>query len=231
MVLCGAGGAPPAGPALQAGTVVERDLKGGETHAYPVDLQAGQFLRVVVQEEGIAVVVRLLTPQDAEVTGVDSLMAGHSEEDLAVVAPASGLYRMEIRSTDRKAAPGRYRLRVEGPRPAGESDETRAEAVKAAWSAASEVKDDQDANRRRVQSLERALLLWRQLGEKRRTAETLFVLGYFRSSLPAGSEQAVTEFLESATLWESQSAPEARGWRFRSLNIAGTLLNHLGRPD
>ena len=72
-LLCGAAQPSDPGPSLTDGLSLERDLKGGETHVYPVDLQAGQFLRVQVQEEGIDVAVRLLDPQGAVATGVDSL--------------------------------------------------------------------------------------------------------------------------------------------------------------
>src|SRR4051794_14611353 len=92
-LLCGAAAPPPSspGPSLTDGLVVERELKGGETHVYPVDLQAGQFLRVRVQEDGIDVAVRLLDPRGAEVTGMDGIEAGYADEDLAAVASGSGL--------------------------------------------------------------------------------------------------------------------------------------------
>src|SRR5436309_11518283 len=104
-LLCGAA-QPPAtpGPSLTDGLVLERELKGGEIHVYPVDLQAGQFLRVRVQEDGIDLAVRLLDPQGAEVTGFDGLMAGHSDEDLAAVGSASGQYRVEIHAPHPEAA-------------------------------------------------------------------------------------------------------------------------------
>lgn len=231
-LLCGA--APPPstpGPSLTDGLVLERDLHGGETHVYPVDLQAGQLLRVRVQEEGIDVVVRLLDPQGAEVTGFDGLIAGHSDEDLAARVSSSGQYRVEIHSPHKEAAPGRYRLRVEGPRPAEDQDEVRSEAVKASWEAASEPRDDEEAKQRQVRALERALPLWRQLGESRRVAETLFLLGYIRSSLPASSGPAAAEFQESAALWGNQPDREARNWQMRALNSAGVLLRAHGQPD
>ncbi len=74
-----------------------------------------------------------------------------------------------------KVAPGRYRLRVEGPRAAGEQDAIRAEAVKAVWDAYHEPGKDEAALRRKVASFERALPLWHRLGEPRREAETLYL--------------------------------------------------------
>jgi erythromycin esterase len=119
-MLCGAKGAPPVqGPPLAGGLVQERELRGGETHVYPVDLQAGQFLRVKVQEQGIDVVVRLLDPTGGEVTGADSISIGlaNSLEDLAVLPQVTGRYLLEVGSQNRGARPGRYTLEVAALRP------------------------------------------------------------------------------------------------------------------
>ncbi len=229
-LLCGAAQPPSAGPNLTDGLVLERELQGGEIHVYPVDLQAGQFLRVRVQEEGIDLAVRLFDPQGAEVTGFDGLIGGHSDEDLAAVATGSGSYRIEVRAPA-KAAPGRYRLRVEGPRSATDQDGIRSMAVKAVWDAISEAGTDEEATRRQVRSLERALPLWQRLGETRRAAETLYLLAHIRSHLPDTAGQTAADYQASAALWGSQPDREAHNLQWRALNTAGQILNRLGRPD
>jgi len=230
-LLCGAA-QPPAtpGPSLTDGLVLERELKGGETHIYPVDLQAGQFLRVRVQEDGIDLAVRLLDPQGAEVTGFDGPIGGHSDEDLAAVVSTSGPHRVEV-SAPAKASPGRYRLRVEGPRTAEDQDKVRSEAVKAFWEANHEPAKDEEALRRKIRSLEYARPLWRQLGETRREAETLYLLGRNRVNLPDAVEQTVADFQASAALWGTLPDREARNWQIRSINSAGRLLKKLGHLD
>jgi hypothetical protein len=106
-LLCGAAQPPSTpGPSLADGLVLERDLQGGETHTYPVDLQAGQFLRVKVQEEGIDVTLRLLDPRGAFATGVDTpnFSARDSLEDLAILAQAPGVYHLEISTRPERRA-------------------------------------------------------------------------------------------------------------------------------
>src|SRR3954469_13819833 len=229
-LLCGA--AQPPSTILTDGLVLERELKGGETHVYPVDLQAGQFLRVRVQEEGIDVTVRLVDPQDTEVTGSDDVFTpGHSDEDLAAVASVSGLYRVKVVSAQEKASPGRYRLRVEGPRTAGDQDRVRSEAVKAFWEAHQETGKDEEALRREIRPVERAVPLWRQLGETRHEAEGFYFLGINRFNLPGAAQQTLADFQASASLWGAQPDPEARYFQIRSLNSMGRLLKQLGRPD
>src|SRR5436305_4631194 len=132
LVLGGAAGAPPpAGPELKAGAAVERDLKGGETHAYPVDLLAGQFLRVNVQEQGIDVEVVLLDPRGALVTGSDWLSVGDKQslEDLAAVVATPGRHLLEIRSGNKADPPGRYRMEGVTLRTAEADDALRREAT------------------------------------------------------------------------------------------------------
>jgi CHAT domain-containing protein/tetratricopeptide (TPR) repeat protein len=225
-MLCGAKGAPPVqGPPLAGGLVQERELKGGETHVYPVGLQAGQFLRVKVQEQGIDLAVRLLGPTGAVVTGVDSLSIGLADslEDLAVLPQVTGRYLLEVGSQNQGARPGRYELEVAALRPAtGGEDALRTEAVRAVWDAFHPAPE--------TQALERALGLWERLGERRRMAEALFGLGELRSARPDEFETAAKDFLRSAVLWREQPDPGAKNWASSALNKSAGLLRELGRP-
>jgi CHAT domain-containing protein/Tfp pilus assembly protein PilF len=227
LMLCGARGAPPVqGPPLTGGLVQERELRGGETHVYPVELQAGQFLRVKIQEQGIDVAVRLLDPTGAVVTGMDSFSIGFADslEDLAALPGISGPYLLEIGSENKAARPGRYRLEVAALRPAmaGE-DSLRSEAVRAGWDAFHPAPDDK--------ALEQALGLWERLGERRRMAEVLAGLGALGFHSPDKTEQVARNFVRSASLWREQSDPEARKWQIWLLNNAGLLLKRLGRTE
>src|SRR5215216_709161 len=113
ILLCGAAGTPAvSGPFLKNGLSLERESKGGERHAYPVELQAGQFFRVVVQEEGIDLQVQLADPKQAIVTGVDGFLGGEASEDLAALASSDGRYELQV-SVPKTAKTGRYHLRVE----------------------------------------------------------------------------------------------------------------------
>jgi hypothetical protein len=56
---------------LKPGEAVGRELKIGETHAYLVRVNAGQFLRVLVEQRGVDVAVRLFDPGGKKITRVD----------------------------------------------------------------------------------------------------------------------------------------------------------------
>lgn len=38
---------------LETGKPVEREIAGGQAHTYPIALQAGQFMRVVLEQKAI----------------------------------------------------------------------------------------------------------------------------------------------------------------------------------
>src|ERR1044072_1350194 len=50
----------------------ERELKGGETHAYRVALTSGQFFYALVEQKGIDVSVALFAPDGQEIGEADS---------------------------------------------------------------------------------------------------------------------------------------------------------------
>ena len=235
-MLCGAKGAPPVqGPPLAGGLVQERELRGGETHVYPVDLQAGQFLRVKVQEQGIDVAVRLLGPTGAVVTGADSLNPGATNalEELAALPKTSGRYLLEIGAPNKEARPGRYRLEVAALRPAAEGeDNLRSEAVRSSWEAFNPgAGTGGETLRAQIEARKRAFGLWERLGERRRMAESLLGLGLVRSSLAEEAAAAAEDYLRSAALWKEEGDATAKRFQSWALNNAGLLLKHLGRTD
>lgn len=214
----------PFGPALQEGLTLEREIRGGETHIYPVELQKGQFLRVVVQEQGVDLGLRLAGPDGKVITGADSPTLGFDcREDLAAVASSSGPYRLEVSAGGKNV--GKYRLSLQDIRAAvEEQDRVRAEAARIFWEALHQ------RGEQRIHSLERSRALWAQLQEGRKQAEVLYFVGDMRQQL-GEITGAAEEFRRSALLWEMEAAPEARLWQIKTLNLAGVLLNRVRRTE
>ena len=46
---------------LESGQLIERQLAGGESHTYQINLTAGQFMRVVVEQKGIDVALQMMS--------------------------------------------------------------------------------------------------------------------------------------------------------------------------
>lgn len=92
---------------------IEQQLRGGEEHEYTLQLRAGSFARVVVEQQGIDVVVTAFAPNDKTLGEVDSPNGANGPEPLPIVAAGTGPHRIVVRSFDAKAPAGKYTIRVD----------------------------------------------------------------------------------------------------------------------
>ncbi|HZT57799.1 MAG TPA: tetratricopeptide repeat protein, partial [Pyrinomonadaceae bacterium] len=114
--------AQDADTALAPGRAVEREISGGQTHAYRITLASGQYASVVIRQLGVDVVVRLFAPDDKLVNEADGDSRPRGQEVLEFVAPASGAYRIAVAPKYKSLPPGRYEIRVAELRDATDKD-------------------------------------------------------------------------------------------------------------
>jgi hypothetical protein len=109
---------------LQAGTPIERTLGAGQSHSYTVNLDAGQFLQLVVDQHGIDVIVRVFSPAGKRLGEFDTPNGDDGPENVTVVAIAAGSYRVEVAPLGPmdNPAPGRYEIRITEIRKATEQE-------------------------------------------------------------------------------------------------------------
>jgi len=119
---------PPEIGELEQGKPIERELAGGEVHAYSIQLTAGQFLSVVVDQRGIDVVVSLFGPDGKQLIEVDSPSGAKGPEPVSFVATSSGAHQIRVRSLDKAAGPGRYEVKVEALRTATPREKLESQA-------------------------------------------------------------------------------------------------------
>ncbi len=113
-----------AGPtALQPGTPIERTLAAGQSHSYTINLEQDQFLRLVVDQRGIDVVVRAFSPSGRRLGEFDTPNGNSGPEDVTVIAAASGAYRVEVAPLSGYENPsGRYEIKIVEIRKATEQE-------------------------------------------------------------------------------------------------------------
>src|SRR5262249_46100465 len=116
---------------LTLGVPIERELAGGETHAYQVTLSVGQYLHAVVDQRGIDVVVKVFGPDGKQIIEVDGPNGSQGPEPVFLVTEVAGSYRLEVASLEKGAQPGRYEIRIEELRAATPQDLSRIAAQKA----------------------------------------------------------------------------------------------------
>jgi CHAT domain-containing protein len=107
---------------LDSGTLILRRLSLGEEHRYQLPLASGEFARVVVEQQGIDVVVGVRDADDVEIDEFQDEIRLRGEEDVDVVAWQAGTYTLTIAAGDGAIEPGIYSIRLDSHRPATDID-------------------------------------------------------------------------------------------------------------
>lgn len=113
---------------LGPGVSLERELRGGQEHAFQIALREGQYANLILDQRGIDVVIRLQEIEDNTSLTFDSEYRKEGEERLEMVAKATRNYQLRVKPSSISAAPGQYALRVIEIRSATESDRSLQEA-------------------------------------------------------------------------------------------------------
>lgn len=113
---------------LRPGQPIVRELSSMQYHYYRIDLTAGQFLNVVVDQRGIDVAFDLSNPQGQDYDFPYTDQSGLGLVRLLFVARETGSYTLEVRSWKVDSPPGFYEVRIEELRAATLADERRVHA-------------------------------------------------------------------------------------------------------
>jgi CHAT domain-containing protein len=116
--------------ALEFDKPIEREIQGGEKHFYKLALGEKQFARVVVEQRGIDVVVRLLAADGKVLVEYDSDPRRRGEEIVEFASAAAADYRLAVEPRQKNAPSGRYQIHFVEQRPANERDLALNEARK-----------------------------------------------------------------------------------------------------
>lgn len=185
---------------LEPGQALERELAGGEAHAYRIRLTSGQYVRVGVEQKGVDVGISVSGPGGKRLARVDRDPAV-GKESVFIIADSAGDYGVEVASTREGARPGRYEVRIEELRIATPADQRHAAAEKL-YEEASLLRDQQAAEARKqaIKKYEESLPLWREVGDRRGEAYTLHELGYLNSVLN-NLKEALDHYGRALPLW------------------------------
>jgi CHAT domain-containing protein/tetratricopeptide (TPR) repeat protein len=175
---------------------VERELKGGETHSYRVNLASGQFLYALVEQKGVDVEVALFAPDGHQLSVADSPNDLWGPEPVLLVAETPGDYRVEVRAPNSKAPAGRYEIKPFTVREATSADRVHVTAERL-FDEGRKLRAGQTAAERRasIEKYEQALPLFGAAGDSYRQALTHLSIGFayaqlseYRSAVNYGNE-------------------------------------------
>ncbi len=171
-----------AAPRLAAGARLEGTIKGGEVHAFAIELEAGTLLRVRFDQQGADIRPVIFAPDGTKIYDLDKGEWGM--EPASVIAAAPGLYRLEAQVADKAAPAGRYVLYVDSVRPATAEDEAVWRIVRLQVQGFAALQSRDRAGFERGRDLYQQVLDGaRSLGERTREAEALTALAFIANWL------------------------------------------------
>jgi CHAT domain-containing protein/Tfp pilus assembly protein PilF len=116
--------------ALEAGKPIKGELGGGRQHAYRIELDADQFLKVIVEQQGIDVMAQVSGPDGKQILEFDSESRSQGQEEVSLVAEAAGAFLLIVRPKQNGAPAGSYEIRIEELRVATDTDRALHDARK-----------------------------------------------------------------------------------------------------
>ena len=180
------------------GQQIRRELKGGASHSYQIQIESGQFLSVIVNQLGVDVVVTLFGPSGETLWKVDGPNASYGPEPLVALVDVSGLYTVQVTPANKNAA-GEYEIKVVGLHQATPADREQLTADRAFWEGEKlRLQRTATSGREAIVKYEQALPYFEHSGDHYRQALTLTVL----SSIYAGfaNFRKALEYNEQALL-------------------------------
>ena len=209
---------------LTEGVVLERDAAVGETHRYSIELRAGQYLHLAVDQRR-ADLEETVTGPDGGVLLVSDMPCGEiGTEPVALIAPADGVYAIDLKVLG-VLAPGRYGIRVEAVREPTALDRRLIQAMSATNEAHRLSAKDPAAA---VERFREAAAAWRDVGDRHMLVWMAHEVGVLLSERLGRFEEARAAASEGLPIAKDLGAE----WAEAHLRIGlGSTLRGLGRLD
>jgi CHAT domain-containing protein/tetratricopeptide (TPR) repeat protein len=230
-LLLGQSGVAPPGetPALLIdGVPQRRAMAGGRAHNYGLALRRGQLVRIVLEQGGIDLDLRLFEPDGRCRMNMDGPNGSLGSETITWIAEQSGVHRIEVRSLTTQDPSGYYEIRAvlsDVIRPA-DRERMAAERARAEASRLFGV-GTRESRKEATPFREQALRIWKELGI--REEEAVELIGLADDASAAGAnEQALHLFEEALSL---ARAGRNRPAEFLSLRGIGVVHHFSGEPE
>lgn len=116
---------------LEYGVATRWPLGGGESHVYSASAPAGHYLRVTVEQQGIDVVLSLLSGNGGVMVKADNSNGTRGTESVSLAAAGSENFRIKVEAREPRARPAFYTIRIAEQRVATVEDSGRVGAERA----------------------------------------------------------------------------------------------------
>jgi erythromycin esterase len=100
-------------------TTLEENMKPGTSHEYALSLARGESAEIVIRQQGVDVVIDLISPGGKLLDTIDSPTGRNGDEVVEIIAQESGIYGLRVRPISDHEPAGSYRLEVKALRGTG----------------------------------------------------------------------------------------------------------------
>lgn len=116
---------------LEYGTAARLALGGGESHVHSGSAPAGKYVRVVVEQQGIDVVLSLIAEDGRVTVRADNANGTRGAESVSLAAASDETFRVKVEAREPKAKAAHYSIRIAEQRPSSPQDAERVSAERA----------------------------------------------------------------------------------------------------
>ncbi len=175
-------------------------IMNDQVHTYSAELEKGLFVNLSVEQRDVDVITKVFTPTGELMGEFDTPTSGRGTEQIRIGTDTAGEYRIEIYTLSERAEPGEYKLAIADFRPITERDRQVLAAVKL-HQEADRLRSKPETLPDSLQVYEKALQIWRELGEPSDEANTLRAMGFAYQRLNE-LEKAKEHFGKALEVWE-----------------------------
>jgi tetratricopeptide (TPR) repeat protein len=185
---------------LSQGNPVTEKIINDEIHNYIVGLEKGQFLALTVEQHDVDTIAKVIAPNGEVIGEFDTPTSGRGTEIVRIGAEMSGDYQIDVYTLSERAEPGEYTIKMVDFHPITERDRKILAAVKL-HQEADRLRAKPETRPKSIPVYEKALEIWRELGERAEEGNTLRAIG-FAYQRENDLEKAKAHFGQALQIWE-----------------------------
>lgn len=212
-------------PTLEPESPLAGEIVGGKSRKYLINLKAEQFARIVVEQRGIDIVLRVSAPDGTLYARVNDLDDTTGSEQIVVLAEAAGAYQLEVQPAE-DAEAGGYVVRLAEVRAPTAQDRLIVRAERTLLDANRLLFGERTAESRRlaIKKYEEATTLSHQIGDRAREAFAIAQIGMVHGWI--GNKQLAQDYFNRSL--ELYKEINNRAGEARALTGLGILFASMG---
>lgn len=200
---------------LTANQIVQKQMTGNAAHNYKADLNAEDYIKIIVEQKDINIKVELFDPDGMNLLALDQTGIPRNET-VQLIAQKSGFYIFRISPSNKRSKAGHYSIRIEDKRAATDNDRLLVQAESSFDAGYKNYLIETDNTlKRSLSDLNSALSLFNTINDTGGIAKTLALLGEVYDSL-SDRNSALEYYYKSLAIYEKNDDKS---------NMASLLVN------